>query len=1013
MRTPHGDADVSIVSSPPATTLGDLVAAVTGQAVPRLVQVDDHVVDATTPLGDAGLLLGSVVTSEPATTPSASDADVDLVQVAGHGAGRISRLAPGRYRIGPGRRSSADELAVAPVEHVMFEFVVEPTAAASEVSVADPEPDRATSPTASPATQPAIDGVPVGPRSRWSHGTLSVGGRAFQFEAPARSEPSRTLSMPDRDGSVAFSRPPRRRSAPERRPVVDAVRDAAAASPALWERRPGQPDAFALPIGLRDDADGAAAVVTADLSAERAVAIAGSEHFRSALARTLVIEATTLHGPADVDLVVLTSPDRLADWDWAKWLPHLRLDGVPAIWSERRDISRWADGAGGRAVLATTPWISSHLTIAIIDDPGLWNRRDSPLRALVSNPPDDLRLIALCDDAAQAPAICTTVVSETATDRARLQSFARSDDGGDLRPALAEASVAARVARALAPLADVDLPPAPPPTSPAEASSGGSDRLDAATLIGVDGPDDVEARWEANTPRPSVPIGRRGGESVELAVSDDVVVVLGSSIGDAFDVAATLLLGQLVDRSPDALWVAPIAQTTSERSAWWWQLPHATDPHDLDTTIDGARLISRLRAVLDDPAGPARVVVVAEATRATPTLDLAWLEALSNGVRATDRLALVVVTDRAEVTVVGDTVIAVDQRSAGSGAPRRRDAVITTGNGAPGPAFVPLQRSASTSATLVLEPFVIGRALTPLERRIEQQRTQGVSGPDPDLGQVVGLLRRAAANRAAEALPRTVVPPPLPTRVDLDELFASSPGDGVPLGLVDDPGAAGSRVLWWEPGRGSMLVFGSRRSGVDQVLATLLVGLVDRFSELDVRLVVVELSSARRRALDGIDRAVRVVAPDQADEVGAALDEIDTELARTADAQVDGDDGPRTVVLINDLVHLRRRYADHPLGARIDDTLMAATVDGAGIDVVASASELDEAGPFATAATHRLVGASSSHDELLALGVQRPAELDGIAGRCRSFPDGALVQLATSDSATETLLARRSTGAAT
>ena len=56
MRTPHGDADVSIVSAPAGTTLGDVVAAVTGQAVPRLVQVDDHVVDATTPLDDAGLL---------------------------------------------------------------------------------------------------------------------------------------------------------------------------------------------------------------------------------------------------------------------------------------------------------------------------------------------------------------------------------------------------------------------------------------------------------------------------------------------------------------------------------------------------------------------------------------------------------------------------------------------------------------------------------------------------------------------------------------------------------------------------------------------------------------------------------------------------------------------------------------------------------------------------------------------------------------------------------------------
>ena len=60
--------------------------------------------------------------------PVTSESDVDLVQIAGHGAGRISRLGPGRYRVGPGRRSSADELTLAPVEHTMFELVVEPAA---------------------------------------------------------------------------------------------------------------------------------------------------------------------------------------------------------------------------------------------------------------------------------------------------------------------------------------------------------------------------------------------------------------------------------------------------------------------------------------------------------------------------------------------------------------------------------------------------------------------------------------------------------------------------------------------------------------------------------------------------------------------------------------------------------------------------------------------------------------------------------------------------------------------
>ena len=999
VRTPHGDADVSIVSAPVGTTLGDVVAAVTGQAMPRLVQVDDHVVDATSPLDDAGLLAGSVVTSEPMVAAVTSDADVDLVQIAGHGAGRISRLGPGRYRIGPGRRSSADELTLAPVEHTMFELLVEPTATATEVTIFAEQRGTAID----PAIDILLDGIRLDQPTRWSSGTLSVGARAFQIDTPVRSDPLRTLSVPDRDGVVEFSRPPRRPSSAPRRPVVDAVRDATGASPTLWERRPGQPDAFALPIGVRDE--GRTEVVTVDLGAARGVAVTGTESFRSALARTLVIEMATLHGPTDVDLVVLTDPDRAAQWDWAKWLPHVRLDGTPAILSSARDIARWVDGATGWA--ASARWTSPHLTVAILDDPGLWNRRDSPLHSIVASPPDELRLIALCDDATHAPAICTTVVSETGSGLALLESFTQPDDSRELRPALAEQSVAMSVTRALAPLADVELPPAPPPAP----SSNAGDRVDASALLGVDRPDDVEARWAADSPRTTVPIGRRGSEPVSLEVSDDVTVVLGSSIGDAFDISAAWLLGQAVDRSPDDLWIAPMVRAGGERSVWWWQLPHATDPHELDVDVDVARLLARLRSVLADAGGPTRIVVVAEATSASPTPDIAWLDALGDGVRSTNGLAMVVVTDRPEVAAVGDTVVAVDQRVALRGSTRRRDAVITRGNSAPSPTFAPLQRSASTSATLVVEPFVIGRALSPLERRIEQQRRRAVSSPDPALGPIIGWLRDAASRRPTRAVARTVVPPPLPTHVDLDELFETSPGDGVPLGLLDDPATAGARVLWWEPGRGSMLVFGSRRSGADQVLTTLLLGLIDRFSDLDVRLVVVVASVTLRRAIVGIDRSIRIVAPEQAGDVADALDELDAELIRRASNRPD--DGPRTVVLIDELVHFRERYTDQPLGARIDDVLTRAAAGAAGIDVVAWAVELDGAGPFGASATRRLVGASSNHDELRSLGVERPGELDGVSGRCRSFPGGDLVQLATTDTPIETLLARRAIGETT
>jgi DNA segregation ATPase FtsK/SpoIIIE, S-DNA-T family len=999
VRTPHGDADVSIGSHATTTTLGDVVAAVTGQAVPRLVLVDGRTVDANTPLDDVDLLVGSVVTSAGPRPPDTSDADVELVQVAGHGAGRTTRLGPGRYRIGPGRRSSANELDVAPVERSMFELLVEQTGASSEVSVV-PE-----------GSGVAIDGEPLEDAGHWRLGTLTVGSRAFQLDFPAHSDTAPPHRRPERDGTVPFSRPPRRMPAADRRPVVDAVRAATDASTTLWERRPEHPDAYMLPIGVRADGAGTLHV---DLKSERAVAIAGSERFRDALARSLVIEAATLHGPADLGLVVLTDRDCLARWDWAKWLAHLRVDGGPAIWSSRHDISRWAEGVDAATVTATASAGPSHLTVVILDDPGLWNRHDSPVRSIVSDPPDDLRLIALCDDESRAPAVCSTVISEDRDELARVRSFALAGEDQLLRAALTEPDVAVLVARSLAPLTDVDLPLRAAPTST------DVDRIELPELVGATAIDEILARWADDEGRTTAAIGRRGDDVVEVPTGDDVTVVIGSSMGDAFDVAATSLLAQCVDRSPDALWIAPMVLERSSRADLLWRLPHATDRHELGAAIDPRRLLARLRAVLDDKEGPARIVLVAEAAEASTTSpDGTWLTALADGVRTTAGLALVVITDRPEVaSVVGDTVIRVERRYDVPGT-AGRTALTATPDGSVGQAFTPLQPTPAAVAGLELRPFVVGRALTPLERRIEQRRAQTADAPDTALDAVVAMLRDAAARVHGDGPSptpggRTVVPPPIPTRVALGELFDSSPGDGVPLGVADDPGSASLRIKWWEPASGSLLVFGSRRSGMEQVLATILLGVIDRFSAGDVRLVVVEPSSARRRALGSVDRPMRVVAPDRSDQVTAALDEIVTELERCSSTNASGGtSGPRMVVLIGDLVDLRRRYVDQPLGSRIDEVLTQAAKPDSGVDVVTAAADLEWAGPFAAEVSSVLVGASSDLRELAAFGVEQPSDLDGIVGRCRSFPGGDLVQIAMTDATIEDLLVRRSRGGRT
>lgn len=983
MRTPHGDADVSIVAHADDATLGDVVAAITGQAVPRVAVVDGRTVDATTPLDEVGLVLGAVVTTEPTVLGGEAGAVVDLVQVAGHGAGRVVPLGPGRYRIGPGRRSTADELDLAPVEDQAFELEVTPSAVTAGVTVV---------PVGSGV---ALGEVPLAEPTPWRHGTLTVGSRAFQLEMPSHPDPGRSLPVPDRDGTVAFSRPPRLPTTIERRPVVDAVRDATEAARTLWERRPEHPDAAALPFGVH--ATGSVTSTTnVDLRANRAVGVAGTERFRSALARTLVVEAVTLHGPADVDVVVLTEPERLSAWEWAKWLPHIRIDGRPAIYASRQDVTGWTERRAGPATSSTDDRASSRLTLVVLDDPGLWNRRDSPLRSILSSPADDLRFIALCDDPRHAPAVCTVLIAETNGGLARLHSYVGSGDLADVRPALTEPAVALRVARSLAALADVDLPVT---SSPATTPEPGTD--ESADVLDVVDPLDVLTRWDAGEPPPIV-IGHREGEPVRIPAAPNVTVVTGPSMRDAFDVAVGAVVAQCIEQSPDELWVVPLVRST--RSELLWTLPHATEPHDVDAPVEPERLSRRLRAVLDGPAGPDRIVVVCEADRSTATHP-SWLAELAD--RAHDGLSVVVVTDRSDLAVPSaDLTVAVERRDGPGGRASRRSARITTSDGEPGEPFVPLQPVATRDGALELRPYVVGRALTTLERRLDQRRSQLEDVPNPALVTTVNALR-AAAEQAGPSGVRLAVPPPMPGAVSLAALFESSPGDGVPLGVEDDPQTGGVRTRWWQPGAGSLLLFGSRRSGVEQVLATITLGIADRFPSDEILLVAVEPSATRRRALAELGREVRVVAPDAVDDVTALLELIADEVDPT-DRGV-SDDRPRPVVLIADLVGLRRLHAGRPLGARLDEVLVVAA-DSPSLDVIAYAAELDDAGPFATAANARLVGTSSNRHDLDVLGVDRPEVLDGVVGRCWSFPDGDLVQLAMTDATFEQLLARRSIG---
>ncbi|MFJ5216335.1 FtsK/SpoIIIE domain-containing protein [Streptomyces sp. NPDC088354] len=111
----------------------------------------------------------------------------------------------------------------------------------------------------------------------------------------------------------------------------------------LWERRRHDPDHLVLRLGtadqpsLRELEDPSRdenhrsirwnipdTPIGVDIPAHGVVGLAGPAADVQPLARWLVVQAAVLHSPRDLRIVVLTEPERAADWAWVRWLAHLR-----------------------------------------------------------------------------------------------------------------------------------------------------------------------------------------------------------------------------------------------------------------------------------------------------------------------------------------------------------------------------------------------------------------------------------------------------------------------------------------------------------------------------------------------------------------------------------------------------------------------------------------------------------------------------------------------------------------
>ncbi|GAA3788338.1 type VII secretion protein EccC [Streptomyces coacervatus] len=177
----------------------------------------------------------------------------------------------------------------------------------------------------------------------------------------------------------------RRRTARELNPPPSALYDLVRDPARLWERRRTDADFLRVRIGIGDvpvqdvvvGQNSASGVLTPPdpfmLNEARAlqarfatttdhpltvpldragnVSVVGDREGVLRVARALLVQAAVTHAPDDVALALGVPGEHMAEWEWAKWLPHLlqpdELDGPVAARRIAPDLAQLARGVGG------------------------------------------------------------------------------------------------------------------------------------------------------------------------------------------------------------------------------------------------------------------------------------------------------------------------------------------------------------------------------------------------------------------------------------------------------------------------------------------------------------------------------------------------------------------------------------------------------------------------------------------------------------------------------------------